>query len=106
MWNWTPSIDPDFILAAMTCDSWGDWNDSGYCNPEYDRLYEEQAVTMDEAKRKQIVWKMQELAFRDRPYIWIVNLELISVRRSPWDGFSPELEGRSKRAWTEITTGG
>jgi peptide/nickel transport system substrate-binding protein len=106
LWDYDGTKDPDFILSVLICEQYGGWNDSGYCNPEYDRLYEEQAVTMDEAKRKQIVWKMQEIAFRDRPYIWIVNLELISVRRDPWQGFDPELEGRSKRAWTGISSGG
>ena len=29
MWDWTDTgIDPDFILAAMTCAQWGNWSDS------------------------------------------------------------------------------
>lgn len=102
LWDYDGTKDPDFILSVLTCDQYGGWNDSGYCNPEYDELYQEQSVTLDRAKRKDIVWRMQEIANRDRPYIWIVNLELISVRKTSWEGFRPELEGRSKLAWTLV----
>ena len=47
MWDWTPPIDPDFILSVMTCGSFGDWSDSGYCNKSYDALYAKQGRTVD-----------------------------------------------------------
>ena len=60
MWSWTPPIDPDFILSAMTCQSLGNWSDSGYCVDAYDKLYAQQggqrltrprALTMGSTRR-------------------------------------------------------
>ena len=57
MWDWVGYLDPDFVLSVVNCDQYGGWSDTGYCNPEYDRLYEQQAATADEAKRREIVWR-------------------------------------------------
>ena len=47
-WGWYPDPDPSSILADFTCDqrppdgsTYGN-NDAYYCDPEYDRLYQEQ----------------------------------------------------------------
>ena len=40
MWDWFPAADPDFILSVLTCDEWGNWSDAGYCNHDYDKLYD------------------------------------------------------------------
>ena len=42
MWDWFPAADPDFILAVLTCDEWGNWNDTAYCSEAYDDLYHQQ----------------------------------------------------------------
>jgi peptide/nickel transport system substrate-binding protein len=69
MWDWTPPIDPDFILSAMTCKSLGNWNDSGYCKDAYDKMYEQQTGEVDPAKRLEIVDAMQKMVYEDRPYV-------------------------------------
>ena len=61
MWDWFPAADPDFMLGAMTCAQWGNWNDSGYRNPAYDRLYEQQRRTTDLQARKKLVYQMQKM---------------------------------------------
>jgi peptide/nickel transport system substrate-binding protein len=87
MWDWVPLVDPDFILSVMTCDSWNDWNDSGYCNPAYDRLYQEQAVTTDPVKRHQIVDQMQSIIYHDKPYVVLDYTNVIDSWRNGWAGF-------------------
>ena len=49
MWDWIPLIDPDFMLSVLTCESFGDWNDTGYCNQAYDKLYSQQGAAIDPA---------------------------------------------------------
>jgi len=44
-------------------------NETGYANPAYDKLYDQQAVELDKEKRKQIVWQMQEMVHKDVVYI-------------------------------------
>ena len=50
-WGWYVEPDPDSILSYLTCGQLGNWSDSWYCNEEYDALYEQQHVEMDDAAR-------------------------------------------------------
>jgi peptide/nickel transport system substrate-binding protein len=89
------------MLSVVTCDQYGGWSDTGYCNPEYDELYEQQGVTLDLEERKEIVWEMQEILNTDKPYIQLVNMELLSAWSTAWDGFQPAIGGYSKKPWTQ-----
>jgi peptide/nickel transport system substrate-binding protein len=101
MWDWVGYLDPDFVLSVLQCNQYGNWSDTAYCNPEYDRLYKQQAVTVDQEERKQIVWEMQEMIYNDRPYIQTVVLDLIVAHRANWEDIQPDLGGYSKRPWIE-----
>lgn len=68
-WGWYVEPDPDSMLSYMTCGQRGGWSDSWYCNSQYDKLYKAQNGEMDHAKRVADVKKMQELVFRDSPYL-------------------------------------
>ena len=65
-WTWTPYVDPDTELDYFTCDQIASdpdnptdyWNDANYCDPGYDKLYEQQKVELDDAKRVEIVHEM------------------------------------------------
>ncbi len=84
IWGWGPDPDPDFILSVMTTDQFvsGGWSDSGYHNPEYDKLYLEQQQAVNKAERQQIVWKMQDMVFNDRPYIVLYYEKNLQAYRS------------------------
>jgi peptide/nickel transport system substrate-binding protein len=101
MWSWVGYLDPDFVLSVLTCDQYGGWSDTGYCNPAYDELYKEQGITVEQEARKDIVWEMQDMLQADRPYIQLVVVDYITSWRSAWDGFLPELIAYSKRPWTD-----
>jgi peptide/nickel transport system substrate-binding protein len=79
MWDWIPNIDPDFILSILGCNQYGSWSDTGYCNPAYDRLYQEQGVAVNPQKRRQIVDQMQQMIYNQRPYIVLTNDDQIDV---------------------------
>jgi peptide/nickel transport system substrate-binding protein len=84
MWGWDTFIDPTYILDAMTCSQWYDNSDSGYCNPVYDRLFKEQAATTNIAKRRKIVYRMQEIVANARPYIVLQDLDVLEAWRPRW----------------------
>ncbi len=88
MWGWDTFIDPDYILDVLTCSQWYNNSDSGYCNQSYDRLYAQQTATINQAKRLQQVYQMQQMIFNARPYI-ILNYD------SVLEGWSP--------GWCDIT---
>jgi peptide/nickel transport system substrate-binding protein len=93
MWDWFPAADPDFILSVVTCKQYGDWNDSGYCNPAYDKLYTEQKSTIDTKARQQLVFQMQQLIATDRPYIIISYDKRLDAWSPKWAGFIESTQG-------------
>jgi len=84
IWGWGPDPDPDFILSVMTTDQFvsGGWSDSGYHNPKYDQLYLDQQKAVEKADRQKIVWTMQEMVYKDRPYIVLYYEKLLQAYRS------------------------
>jgi len=106
MWDWVPLIDPDFMLSVVTCAQYGGWSDSGYCDKSYDQMYQQQGSTLDPAKRRQIVYAMQEKLARDRPYIFLNTESWISARSPKWAGWVQSPQGPfnslSKQSLTEV----
>lgn len=103
IWDWVGYIDPDFMLSVVLCNQWGGWSDTGYCNPDYDKLYDEQGVALDPAARKEIVWQMQDILNEDLPYIWVAQKQAIAAYSKSWGGLSePFMQGLSKIPWDKI----
>jgi peptide/nickel transport system substrate-binding protein len=106
MWDWVPLIDPDFMLSVVTCAQYGGWSDSGYCNKPYDSMYSAQGTTLDQAKRREIVWNMQQKLFDERPYILLNYESWISAHAKGWEGFVSSPQGPfnslSKESLTKV----
>jgi peptide/nickel transport system substrate-binding protein len=70
IWGWGGDpYDPSTLLNLLATSAIGASSDSFYSNPEYDRLYAEQAGEFDQAERKEIVKQMLAIAQRDLPYL-------------------------------------
>jgi peptide/nickel transport system substrate-binding protein len=92
--------DPDYQLSTFTCGSrsyksggevTANLSDSFYCNPEYDKLYEQQKVTIDPAQRAEIVKQMQRMLYVDAPYVVTYYYdELQAYRSDRFAGFSAQ----------------
>jgi peptide/nickel transport system substrate-binding protein len=93
MWDWTALIDPDFMLSVVTCAQWGGWSDSGFCNKQYDKMYSQQQLAPTVAKRRQIVWAMQALLYKQRPYLWLANDDSVDAVSKKWVGFENTAQG-------------
>ncbi len=68
-WGWFVDADPTSMLSYMTCDQRGGWSDSWYCDEEYDALFEQQGSELDDEARADQIRQMQEILFRDAPYL-------------------------------------
>jgi len=77
-WGWGVEPDPNYMLSTFTCGArsyeedgtiYANLSDSFYCNPEYDRLFDEQAKETDFTKRQAIVMRMQQMLYDDAPYL-------------------------------------
>jgi peptide/nickel transport system substrate-binding protein len=56
--------DPDAMLSEnYACGGIGNYN--GYCNPEIDRMIEQQSMEADQPKRKRIVWEIERRLTED-----------------------------------------
>ncbi len=70
IWGWGSDPDPNLLLGVMTTDQIPTGSsETGYSNPEFDELYKQQATESDLQKRKELVWKMQEIVHKDVVYL-------------------------------------
>ena len=85
--NWSP--EPSNALSSFTCAQKGvGFNFSGYCDEEYEALFQRQAQAVDPEERRQIVWQMQQKIFEDKPYIMtILNKRVDAYRSDHFEGF-------------------
>ena len=88
VWAWGGDLDPSYQLSAFTTDQILNNNDSCYSNPEYDKLFAEQATTVDRAQRVAIVHQMEQILYNDDPYVvlyYATNLQ--AYRADRWTGW-------------------
>jgi len=91
MWDWYSGVDPADILSVLTKDQWGTNSDTGFDNPQYDALYNEQQSAINTTKRHQIVDQMQQIQFSQRPYIVLNYPDIIDAYNGKaWAGFYNE----------------
>lgn len=70
LWGWGSDPDPNLLLGVhTTAEIPNGYNETGYSNPDYDALYDKQAIELNPEKRREIVWQMQQIAFDDVVYV-------------------------------------
>jgi peptide/nickel transport system substrate-binding protein len=94
LWGWVPFVDPDsqledFVTKEATTDPEAPgYNDANWCSAEYDKLYDQQHVELDVAKRREIVQKMLEIFYEEAPYAVLYKYdELQAFRSDRWENF-------------------
>ena len=94
MWSWGGDIDPGFMTSIFTTTQIFNWSDCQYSNPEYDKLFTDQAQAVDPAdptdttRRKAIIDEMQAILYRDNPYIFLwYNVNLQAWNTDRWSGY-------------------
>lgn len=93
-------LDPDYLASFFNTDNDQPrgLNMSGYSNPLFDTLAEESQTTMDETRRRELIFKMQQIVIEDVPYLplYIPNL-IEAVRTDRFQGWVPMLDGIGNR---------
>ena len=100
IWGWGQYVDPDYILNVFTSSQIGGWNDACWSNAEYDKLYEQQAQTIDPAERRPLVDRMAEIFYAEAPFI-ITNYEqqLEAYNTEKWEGWTQVPPGTGPAAF-------
>jgi peptide/nickel transport system substrate-binding protein len=93
MWGWDTFVDPTYMLDNMTCSQYYSNSDSGYCRKGYDRMFAEQERTVNPAKRRAIVYRMQKMVFNARPYIVLQYLDVLEGWSRVWSGVVDSPDG-------------
>jgi ABC-type transport system substrate-binding protein len=89
-------IDPDWVRNFFHSgqDKKRGGNKAGYRNPDFDRIADESAATMDREKRQKLILEMQRIILGDLPYIPLYTPDLIeAVREDKFTGWVAALEG-------------
>ena len=103
LWGWGSDPDPNLLLNVQTTGEIPTgYNETGYSNPEFDALYAQQAVELDLDKRKELVWKMQEVAFNDVVYIIPYYEQAVQAYRT--DRFTGWLTDFAKIELSDVTS--
>jgi peptide/nickel transport system substrate-binding protein len=100
MWDWIAGPEPDFQLSVVTKDQWCSWSDTGWDNPAYDKLYTQQGTTVNPAKRRAIIYKMQKMVYDEFVYTQLTNHVALDATSTKWTGFKNPLNAFSKTYYT------
>jgi peptide/nickel transport system substrate-binding protein len=55
------------------------WPAQTYDNPEYDALYQQQAAIIDDGRRRELVWELQEIIAEDLPVLTLYHPKMWTV---------------------------
>ena len=94
LWGFSGQPDPNFSLSIYLSSQVQKWNGAGYQNPDYDKLFDEQLRAVDLEKRKALIYKMQEVHYRDCPSIVLYYMSAVGAYRSDYvEGFYEKTPG-------------
>ena len=83
----TPLSGARFHPVGVECSEFGNWSDTGYCNPAYDKMYKEQGLQRNLKERQKMVYAMQKMIYDARPYIVLSNDDTLNAWSNDWTGF-------------------
>ncbi|WP_349828073.1 ABC transporter substrate-binding protein [Brevibacterium litoralis] len=92
--SWSVGPDPDYQLGINTCgvrpnaEGEGGTTQDGWCNEEFDALYDQQKVELDPERRAELVREAQRIHYTDTAaiYLWYPN-QLEAYRSDRFTGF-------------------
>ncbi|XTZ10176.1 MAG: peptide ABC transporter substrate-binding protein, partial [cyanobacterium endosymbiont of Rhopalodia yunnanensis] len=91
--------DPSTYMKTYMCDTipqksnnWSGDNYSRYCNPEYDRLWQQASQELDTKKRQEIFIKMNDILVNDFVVIPLIH-------RADVVGISNNIQGFKSTPW-------
>jgi peptide/nickel transport system substrate-binding protein len=79
--------DPNFLMSMETSDNIGFWGATYWANEEYDGLWYQQATTLDQEARKDLVWEMQQVLYDDTPLITVAYQDVLQAYSNEWTGW-------------------
>ncbi len=94
LWDWDGYDDPGQTLATLTTAQIEAWNEPCWSDAEYDKLAVAQAAELDPQKRKDLIWRMQQIIYEQTPWVVLTypdHLEAYNTEK--WTGWTPVMAG-------------
>jgi peptide/nickel transport system substrate-binding protein len=87
-YGWYPGLDPTYMLSVWTTGELGNYSDTNWSDADFDALYEEQLVELDEDRRIEIVHEMMNIAQQAVIYpAVILSPDIQAYRTDHFEGF-------------------
>jgi len=81
-WGWRVGPDISRRLWVLTTDAVkAEWSASGWSNPAYDDLWNQQVNTLDPEERRAIIWQMQDFIQQESPEIPFYHMKTVAAYR-------------------------
>ena len=101
LWNYDGYADPGDTLASFITAQIENWNEPCWSNAEYDAVVAEANTTLDPEKRKELVWRAQQIFYEQSPEIATDYPEkLEAVNTAKWDGWTRMYGGTGAAFYT------
>ncbi len=94
------SLDPDYLRNFFLSENNkpNGWNTSGYNNPAFDQIANASADALDINKRRELIWKMQDIIMEDVPWIPLYSPKVTEgVRQDRFTGWVEMVGGIGNR---------
>jgi peptide/nickel transport system substrate-binding protein len=98
--GWIGAIDPDDWLYARF-HTGEQWNTTGYSNPEVDKLLEEGRATTDQARRKELYDRAQQLIVTEAPFAFFYLYDQYEALRDYVKGYA-HMANNSKATFKQV----
>jgi peptide/nickel transport system substrate-binding protein len=91
LWSIGGDPTPEFLLSLFTKAQLGVWNDSGYVDARYERLFRQETRVRDPAVRIADIHQLQRIAAADLPYIELYEPDdLGAVNTRTWQNWTTQ----------------
>ena len=79
IWSIGGDPTPEFLLSLFTKAQIGTWNDSGFTDPKYERLFKDETKATSDTMRVGLIHELQRIATQKLPYIELYEPDDISA---------------------------
>ncbi len=103
LWGWGSDPDPGFLLSVhLTSEIPTGLSETGYSNPEFDELYDQQATAHSKQERVDIINEIQRILHEDVVYIVPYYARAVQAYRT--DRFTGWITDAPKLALDDVTS--
>jgi ABC-type transport system substrate-binding protein len=103
LWYYDGYADPGDTLASFTTAQIENWNEPCWSDAEYDQVVDAANSELDQEKRKDLVWRAQQIFYEQSPEIALdYPQKLEAINTAKWDGWTRMYGGTGAAFYTSF----